>query len=119
MPKRKGEPVQKVIAENVRALMDAGRNGLRTQQAIAKAAKDAGFPIDQKSVSRVLKADSAPQVDTVQGIAAAYDIEPYQLMIPRLDPKNPQILRMLSPAEEAFYKLLEEARKGGDKGGPQ
>src|SRR5436189_3583604 len=50
MGSKGGPPVQKVIADNLRALMDAGRHGLRTQEAIAEAAKKAGFPIDQKSV---------------------------------------------------------------------
>lgn len=107
--------MQKVIADNLKALMDAGRHGLKTQQAVAKAAREAGYPIDQKSVSRVLRAENAPQVDTVQAIAAAYDIEPYQLLIPGLDPRNPQILRRLSAAEAALYQALEVARHEGEK----
>jgi transcriptional regulator with XRE-family HTH domain len=117
--KKKEPPVQKVIAENVQAMMDVGRNGLRTQAAIADAAKKAGHPLDQKSVSRVLKAATAPQADTIEAIARAFDIEPYQLLIPGLDPKNPQVLRSLSPIEERLYRALEEARRGDAKAGTQ
>lgn len=102
--------MQRVIAENIRALMQSGRGGLRTQEAVAKAARAAGFPIDQKSISRALNATNALQVNTIQAIAAAFDVEPYQLLIPGLDPRNPQILRTLSPVEERLYKALEDAR---------
>lgn len=111
--------MQKVIAENVRALMQAGRNGLRTQAAVSEAARRSGHPLDQKSVSRVLKAANAPQADTIEAIARAFDLEPYQLLVPGLDPRNPQVLRMLSPSEERLYQALEAARQDAGKAGTQ
>ena len=108
----RSDPVQTILAANVRALMQANPS-LKTQGAVADATRRAGLAIDQKTVGRVLKASHAVQLDTVQALAAAFGVEPYQLLIPGLDPKNPQILRALSKAEENLYKALEAARKNG------
>jgi hypothetical protein len=107
----KGEPVELILAANVKALMKANE-ALRTQDAVAIAATKAGFPIDQKTVGRVLKAAVSVQIDTVQAIAAAFDVQPYQLLVPGLNPRNPQVLRALSPEEENLYRALELARRG-------
>lgn len=101
-----------ILAKNLLALMNAN-SLLGTQEAVAAAAKKAGLPIDQKTVGRVLKAEHAVQLDTLSALAAAFGLEPYQLLVPDLNPKNPQILRVLSKAEENLYKALEEARRPG------
>lgn len=85
----KGEPVEKVLAANVRALMKAHA---WTQAKLAKAAG-----IDQTTISRILAAKHKVQLDTLGAIAHAFDIEPYQLLIHGLNPKHPQILRSLRP----------------------
>jgi transcriptional regulator with XRE-family HTH domain len=107
-----------IVADNIRALMRAGRNGLRTQAAIANAAKRAGHELNQTSISRILNLAVAPQTDTLDALAAAFDIEPYQLLVPGLDPRNPQVLRVLSAAEARLYKALEEAREAGSARDP-
>jgi len=101
-------PVQKILAENIQALMDANKMELGSQPKLAKAAK-----LDQTTVGRVLAAKHKVQIDTLEALAAAFGVEPYQLLVPGLNPKNPQVLRVLSPAEENLYKALEEARKPG------
>ena len=99
-----------ILAKNLAALMHANPL-LKTQQAVAAATKRAGKAIDQKTVSRILKAEVSVQLDTVQAIAAAFEIEAYQLLIPGLNPANPQILRALSKEEENLYRALDEARR--------
>lgn len=105
-----------ILAKNLQALMAAARCGLDTQTKISKATKrkqiGAGRSIDQRTVGRILKAEHRVQIDTLQALAAAFELETYQLLIPGLDPKNPQILRALSPEEENLYRALELARKG-------
>lgn len=107
--------METILAKNLAALMKASQL-LKTQQAVATATKRAGKPIDQKTVSRILKAEVSVQLDTVQAIAAAFDVEPYQLLVPGLNPKNPQVLRALSPEEENLYRALELARRGHTPG---
>lgn len=103
--------MERILAANLGALM-AAHPELRTQAAVAAATRKAGLKIDQKTVSRILKADHAVQIDTLQAIAAAFGIEPYQLLVPGLNPTNPQVLRVLSPQEERLYSVLQEAMKG-------
>jgi transcriptional regulator with XRE-family HTH domain len=102
--------VEKILAENVRALMDANKATLGTQPKVAKATKG---KLDQTTIGRVLAAKHRVQIDTLQALAEAFDVEPYQLLIPGLNARNPQVLRSLSPAEERLYKALEDARKAG------
>jgi transcriptional regulator with XRE-family HTH domain len=107
----KVDTAESILAKNLDALMRA-RPLLNTQQAVADATKRAGQPIDQKTVSRILNAEVSVQLDTVQAIAAAFDVEPYQLLVPDFDPANPQLPRILSPAEERLLQALDDARKG-------
>ncbi len=110
MHNKKGErpPVEKILAANVKALMDANKMELGSQPKLAKAAK-----IDQTTVGRVLGAKNKVQIDTVEALASAFGVEPYQLLIPGLNAKNPQVLRSLSAEEENLYKALDAARKSG------
>lgn len=108
MDKKGRPPVEKVLAENVKALMDANKMELGSQPKLAKAAK-----LDQTTVGRVLGAKHKVQIDTLEALARAFGVEPYQLLIPGLNARNPQVLRSLSPQEEALYKALEAARKPG------
>ena len=50
---------------------------------------------------------------TLDILATAFGLEPYQLLIPGLDPANPQILRILSASEQRLYEALEAARANG------
>lgn len=109
------DTVELILAKNLAALMRANPE-LHTQQAVAAATKRAGQAIDQKTVSRILKAEVSVQIDTVQAIALAFGVEPYQLLIPGLDARNPQVLRALSPEEENLYRALELARRGPPPG---
>lgn len=103
--------MEQILAANLGALMKASSD-LRTQAAVSAAAARAGAKIDQKTVSRILNAQVAVQIDTLQALAAAFGVEPYQMLVPGLNPRNPQVLRVLSPTEERLYKALEDARRG-------
>jgi hypothetical protein len=104
--------VEKVVADNLRRLMDHHKH--RTPTA---AARYAG--ISQQQFDRMLKGQKV-RIDTLECVARGYGLEPYQMLIPGLDPGNPQILRILSPAELRLYSALEEARaETGHKPGTQ
>lgn len=106
-PRPKGvPPVEKVVAENLRKLMDHHQH--RTPTA---AARHVG--ISQQQMDRLLSGQRL-RVDTLEKVARGYGLEPYQLLIPGLEPGNPQILKALSQSELRLYKALEEARL--DKG---
>lgn len=107
--------MERVLADNLRALMRHSATlpedkRLDTQDKVAKAT---GNAINQRTVSRILRAEHKVRIDTIAALAEAFDVAPYQLLIPGLNPRNPQVLRALSPAEERLYSALEEARKAG------
>lgn len=100
--------MEKILAENLAALMAAHKD-LDSQPKVAAATRGA---IDQTTVGRVLKGQHSVQISTVEALAKAFDVEPYQLLIPGLNAKNPQVLRAISEKEERFYKLLADTMKG-------
>ena len=94
-----------IVGANVKALM-------RVKDAdFAAACKRLGMKETQ--LKRVIAGKHGITMSTLQRIAEGYDVQPYQLLVPGLDPKNPQVLRALSQAELNLYKALEEARKDG------
>lgn len=104
--------MEKVVADNMRKLMDHHRHSTPTA-----AARYVG--ISQQQMDRLLTGQRL-RVDTLEKVARGYGLEPYQLLIPGLDPGNPQVLRALSQAELRLYKALEEARQDtGHKPGTQ
>lgn len=91
------------VAANVAKCMESGR-GPASQIALG-----AKVGIGQSTVGRILTGENDPRIGTLDKIAAAYGLETWQLLVPDLDPKNPPILRSVSPAEEQLYKRLRDA----------
>jgi transcriptional regulator with XRE-family HTH domain len=68
------------LAANLRALMGA-REELRTQ---ARVGAKAGM--DQRTVGRILNREHAPTLPQLDGLARAFGLEPWQLLVPGFDP---------------------------------
>jgi len=96
--------VKDVVGSNVRALVGERHKDL--------AAACLHLKIKETQLKRIMAGKHAVTMTTVERIAAAYDLAAYQLLVPGLNPKNPQVLRTLGPHEEKLYKVLEEMRKG-------
>lgn len=94
--------VATILAENLNRLMDS-RPPRPSQKAIAQRAG-----LDQKTVSRILNMSVATSVSAVQGLAAIWELEPWQLLFPDLDPKNPPVVSM-SQSERDAYELIRTA----------
>lgn len=94
--------MEEIVVANLKRLMVHNKHLTPTE-----AARHVG--ISQQQMDRILGGQK-PRVDTLEKIARGYDLEPYQLMIPGLDPANPQVLRLLSAAEQRLYEALEDAR---------
>lgn len=107
MPKKRYPPhqIRLVLADNVKARMayvysEEGDRPL----ALAKDAKTS-----LSTIQRLLAAAVATEVDTLGRVADALDISVYQLFIPNLHPRNPQMLKGVSKDEQRLYDLLEAA----------
>lgn len=101
-PRPKGvPPLEKVVAQNLESLMAHHR-----QTSTVAAAKATG--VSQQQIDRILKGQKV-RVDTLENLARGYGLEPYQMLIPGLNPGNPQVLRAVSAAEESLYEAFREA----------
>lgn len=69
----------KALSDNLKKLM-ARHKQMRSQAAIGKAAG-----IDQTTAGRILNGKNAPSVDTLDGLAKAFGLEPWQLLLPNLN----------------------------------
>lgn len=76
------ERAAEVLAANVQRLMDFVGEG--TQTGLEKATK-----VPQKTISRVLNQENSSQLATIEDLARGAGLEPWQLLVPGLDPKNP------------------------------
>lgn len=95
--------MKQIIAANVAALMKHHKQDAPTA---AKHLKMQPFQL-----KRILAGQHHARVDTLQRIADGYNVEPYQLLMLNLNPKSPQVPRVLTPEEERLYKVLEDAMK--------
>ena len=64
-----------VLARNLRKLMEASE--INSQLKLAAAAG-----VAQTNISNILRGTVSPTLDTVEKIAAAYNLQPYQLIWP-------------------------------------
>lgn len=92
-----------VVAANLHACMKSGR-GPTTQLALRQK-----LGIGQSTVGRILSGANDTRITTLDQISAAYGLSLWQFLTPGLDPKNPPLLKSVSPAEEALYARLREA----------
>jgi transcriptional regulator with XRE-family HTH domain len=95
-----GKRIEDIVAENVAALMQASRN-CGTD---AKLASRSG--IGRGTVQRVRRAEVSVSVGNLAAIAAAYDLQPWQLLLENLDPTNPPALKVASETERRLWAKL-------------
>jgi len=94
-----------MVGESLRSIMS------HRSITIAEAAKI--LHVKPFQVRRLLAGENAMTLRTLQSLAEAFRLEPYQLLVCDLDPANPQNYRVLSPADEKVLKAVDEARKSG------
>ena len=94
---------REILSENLRALM-AVRPDLDSQPKIAARAG-----IKQSSVGRIIRGEVECKIDSVDGLARAFGLETWQLLLPGLDVRHPPILRSINDKERALYERLKVA----------
>jgi hypothetical protein len=95
---------REVVWENVAALMRYhwGRENL------LKLGTDSG--ISPGGAARLKKKETHVQINTLEKVASLWQLQPWHLLIPHLDPANPPVL-YLTRAEAALYERLAESAK--------
>lgn len=93
-----------VVGANVRRLLDHHYSHLpnitQRQRALAKDCK-VGFG----TIQRICKGEVGASLDNLESIAIALQVQLYQLTLPALDVKNPQVVHGASEAEKRMYAL--------------
>lgn len=89
-----------VLAANINRLME-GSLALESNPKLSRRAK-----IGIGSVARIRNAQTDITLDTLTKLAEAFDLQPWQLLVPGIDPKNLPVLRNLSPQEAELYERL-------------
>ena len=113
--------LRKVIAENVNKLADkVFAEAENVPVAIAEASKTARVnPLVKSTVQRIMAAETSATLEQLEGLAEALEVSVYQLLIPHLDPKNPQIAKGASRDERDLYERLEKLEQAVSKSGPK
>ena len=94
------------------------RNVLRRGQLIFPVTKNLPQSIRERSadsdqdrltlshVKRILNSDSSVSLEQIDKLAHELELAPYQLLIPDLDPKNPQVVRGATLDEQSLYRKI-------------
>jgi len=97
------KPPEQVLADNLKRLMEH-YPALNSENKVAKAGR-----ISQRTVNRARNAIQI-KLDSLQGLARAFGLAPWQMLIPDLDPANPPLLAA-TKEEKALYQRLQDAAK--------
>jgi hypothetical protein len=105
-----GESVEHVLAVNLGRLMEAHPD-LSTDTKLGARTK-----LGQRTIYRMLRAQTSPRLESLQAVARQFDLQPWQLLVPGLDPKNPPVLRFATKKEHEMYErwrqVMEEMKNG-------
>lgn len=94
--------LQDVVAGNIARLMDNPAAPL-TQGAVGKRS---GLP--QRTVGRLKNGSTAASLTTLEAISKGLEVDPWQLLIPDLDPKNLPVLVPTTPSGRRLYKKFQQ-----------
>lgn len=77
---------------------------------LSRLARETG--IGPGSCTRIKEARTSVGLDVIEKIAARYDLDPWQLLVPGFNPGSPPVLKPVSPEEQALYdRLLNAAQE--------
>lgn len=97
-----------ILATNIKRLMDANPS-LSSLVKVAEEAKRKGHTISKNAVDSAKSGAHATNMDTLDGIARAFEMEAWQLLVPNMNPQNPPVLRSIGETEDEMYKRLRNA----------
>ncbi len=95
-----------VLAQNLKACMNAFPERIGTQDKVARASRGA---INQKTVSRILREEHAVTLDTLAALSAATGTKAYQLLIPGFDAKAPLVVLTAQDMELEIARRVKES----------
>ena len=100
----------KVLGANLRALMGS-QPELSSNPKLAEKTK-----LGTGTISRLKNGQVDATVSTLEALAKAFDMAPWQLLVPNLDPSNRPTLQPVSEQERRLYERLREVAKEINEG---
>ncbi len=97
--------IKQTLAENLVRLMHHDDAHPITQAELARRSK-----VDQRYIGRLLNAEFNASVKVLEKLAKAFDLQPWQILVPGLDPGNPPV-NHVTEAEKRLYERLKEAAR--------
>jgi transcriptional regulator with XRE-family HTH domain len=91
-----------VLAQNLNRLMETHAT-LNSNPKVAEVAK-----IGSGTVSRLRNGEVSTNLETLSRLAEAFDVMPWQLLVPGIEPSNPPVLRSAGESEKEFYRRLKQ-----------
>lgn len=92
------ESTANTLSENLKALI-ANDKEANSEPKVAKAAG-----VDQTTVNRMIRKTHSSTLDKIAKVAAVFDLQAWQLLVPGLDPTNPPVV--VSRLESEFFARL-------------
>lgn len=94
-----------ILWANVQALM-RHHFGKENLSELARRAK-----VGLATCDRIKKQKTSVGVDVLEGVAAAFDLQPWHLLTPDLDPANPPVIWMTTTEYDLYQKLRVSAQQ--------
>jgi hypothetical protein len=100
------------LRKNLKALLEAHKLTRLTLRATYLAGPKKGRLVSPRAIGYMLSADPAapsPSLDVLAAVATAFDLQPWHLLVPGLDPNNPPVTQ-LTPEERKLYADYQRLR---------
>lgn len=94
---------REVLSENIKNLM-ISHQLINSQSEISR-----HCDIPQRTVGRILNGETHATLGSIVGIATAFGLEPWQLLVPGLDPSNLPRLHVLTKEQAEALQSLSRA----------
>lgn len=94
-----------VLGKNLGALMESHPNLSSNPKLASKTGLGTG------TLSRLRNGEVDATVSTLEKLAVAFELEPWQLLVPRMDPGNPPALLNATEAEMRLWERLRDVAK--------
>lgn len=96
--------IAQTVANNIRTIVETFHTGKGAQTDAAKRCK-----MHQRTLGRAMNGEQSASLDTLQAVAEGYGLQPWHLLIPNLDPKNPPAIHQMTEQETQLYARLRGA----------
>lgn len=96
---------RRILADNVARMIERSKSSVR--------AWAMGNGLDVRKIDRLTKKEYSTTLDTLDEIAAAIGVQPWQLLVPNMDLNNPPLL-VMSEAERQIYERIRSLVKAAE-----